>query len=156
MGEHWKPWTRRDALKAAGAVTLAGWALSPAAALATPDEAKAVLDRLTGGASMKEGRITVKLPAIAEDGSSVPITVTVASPMSEADHVKAIHIVSEENPNAEVASFHFSPRSGKAEVATRIRLFKSQFIIAVAEMSDGTAYIATKRSRVNKGDGGCG
>ena len=154
MGEHWNPWTRRDALKAAGAVTLAGWALSPAAALATPDEAKAVLDRLTGGASMKEGRITVKLPAIAEDGSSVPITVTVASPMSEADHVKAIHIVSEENPNAEVASFHFSPRSGKAEVATRIRLAKTQTVLAVAVMNDGSIYIA--RTPVTVTVGGCG
>lgn len=92
----------------------------------------------TKGAPVRAGRVTLELPKIAESGHSVALTVRVASPMTEADHVKAIHLVSEKNPVRDLASFYLGPRAGRAEVSSRIRLNGTQRMVAVAEMSDGS------------------
>ena len=94
------------------------------------------------------------MPQIAENGNSVPVTVSVDSPMTADNYVKAVHIVAEANPDPAVASFQFTPMSGKAEVSTRMRLARTQQIVAVAEMSDGSIYSAKTEVKVTIG--GCG
>ncbi len=147
---------RRAMLKSVGlgALALAGTAMGSHNALATPEEATKYLSGMTGGATAKEGKVTVKLPEIAENGSTVPITISVDSPMTDGDYVKTIHVVAEGNPSPEVVSFNLSPAMGKAEVSTRMRLGKTQNVRAVAIMSDGSVYSGTKQVKVTIG--GCG
>ena len=147
---------RREVLKSVGlgALALAGTSLGSSNAQATPEEAAKYLSDMTGGAAAKEGKITVKLPEIAENGSTVPITIAVDSPMTDNDYVKSVHIVAEGNPSPEVASFNLSPAMGKAEVSTRMRLGKTQNVRAVAIMSDGSVYSGLKQVKVTIG--GCG
>lgn len=147
---------RRHVLKAAGAGVLAlvAGGLSARPAGATPESAAALMKKLTGGAAAKIGGITLKMPEIAEDGRTVPLTVRVDSPMTEADHVTAIHIVAEGNPNPEVLTVRLGPANGKAEVSTRMRVGKTQTVIASAVMSDGS--VSTVRRTVTVTIGGCG
>ena len=91
---------------------------------------------------------------IAENGNTVPFSVSAESPMTEADHVKALHIISTGNPQADIAVFTFSPQSGKAGVSSRMRLAKTQEIIVVAELSDGKFLIGKRTVKVTIG--GCG
>ncbi|CCQ73760.1 thiosulfate oxidation carrier protein SoxY [Magnetospira sp. QH-2] len=138
-----------------GALAVAGATLTPKSAQATPDKAAELAKKLSG--KMPAGgdaRVSLKLPEIAENGNTVPVTVKVESPMTAADHVKKIHIISEGNPNPGVCSFTLSAECGKAEVATRIRMAKTQNIVAVAEMSDGSVISNKKETKVTIG--GCG
>ena len=112
------------------------------------------MQEILGERTAQEGRIVIDLPAIAENGNTVPLTVEVDSPMTEDDYVKAVHVMTGRNPNPEVATFHFSPRSGRATISTRIRLAESQTVHAVAEMSDGSVYSVTRDVEVTIG--GCG
>ena len=105
---------------------------------ATPDTMAAAIRSVIGEASVREGRVKVDLPALVENGNTVSMTVAVDSPMTEADHVKAIFIFNEKNPQPNVANFHLTPRSGKARVAARIRLADSQQVVAIAQLSDGS------------------
>lgn len=93
---------------------------------------------ITQGRPVRPGRVKLQLPQTAETGHSVAMTVSVASPMTEADYVKAIHLVSERNPVRELASFYVGPSAGRAEVSSRIRLNGSQRMVAIAELSDGS------------------
>ena len=147
---------RRQALKAvgAGALALAGSGFMSNTAMATPNDATAYLKKMTGGATAKEGRVTLKLPEIAENGATVPLTISVDSPMTDGDYVKSVHVVAEGNPSPEIVSFNMSPGMGKAEVSTRVRLGKTQNVRAVAIMSDGSVYSGTKQVKVTIG--GCG
>jgi sulfur-oxidizing protein SoxY len=77
---------------------------------------------LVGAATVQRGKVKLELPPIVENGNTVPLNVSVESPMTEADHVEGIHIFNEKNPQSYVAAFHFGPRAGKAAVSTRIRL----------------------------------
>lgn len=110
--------------------------------IARADEAALLQARLGlfGKRSIQDGRVTVKLPPIAENGNSVPLSVKVDSPMTANDHVTRIAVLSPRNPLPDVAQFHLGPRAGKAEVATRIRLSGTQSIQAIAEMSDGSLW----------------
>jgi len=110
----------------------------PRPARATPDTAAAAMQAIVGDAASRVGKVTLDLPPIAENGNSVPLTVSVQSPMTPTEHVRSVHIFSEENPLPTVAHFYLGPRAGKAQVSTRIRLFKSQRIIALAALSDGS------------------
>jgi sulfur-oxidizing protein SoxY len=96
------------------------------------------LRRLLDGAEPKPGRIHIGLPDISESGNAVPMTVRVDSAMTEADHVRVIHVVAERNPRPWVASFFLGPRAGKAEVETNIRLRDSQAVTVLAQLSDGS------------------
>jgi sulfur-oxidizing protein SoxY len=120
---------------------------------ATPESARQLLQTLAQG-EPKEGRISVKAPEIAENGNAVPVTVSIESPMTETDHVKAVHIVADGNPNPGVASFFFTPASGKCEVQFRVRLAQTQKLIVVAETSSGGLWTATREVKVTIG--GCG
>lgn len=97
---------------------------------------------------IREGRVTVKLPPIAENGYSVPLSVTVDSPMTAEDYVKRVAILSPRNPLPNIAQFNFTPRSGKAFVSTRIRMSGTQSIQAVAEMSDGSLWSGSMQTVV--------
>ncbi len=92
----------------------------------------------TSGAEVRPGRVKLRLPAHAENGHSVEMTVEVASPMTETDYVKAIHLIADRNPVRDMASFYLGPRAGRAEVSSRVRLAGTQRVIALAELSDGT------------------
>ena len=150
--------SRRQVLAAGGGAlsAIAAFTMMPGAALATPKDARAMLAALTRNAPLKKGRVRITLPAITDRGPFTRLVVTVDSPMTEDDHVKAIHIVAERNTVPDIASFHLGPGNGRAEVATRVRLKKSQNIVAVAEMSDGSAYLGRTRVKVLTGAGGCG
>ncbi len=92
----------------------------------------------SNGAKIREGRVYIDTPSLADNGHSVPIIVKVDSPMTADNHVRRILLVSENNPRPLIATFHLSARSGRAEITTRIRLNKSQRVVALAEMADGT------------------
>ncbi len=97
-----------------------------------------VIKRLTGAAIVNTGRVKLDVPPLVENGHLVPLTVTVDSPMTEASHVKAIHVFTERNPLPEMATFRFTPQSGRAFAATRVRMADTQNVIAIAQMSDGS------------------
>jgi sulfur-oxidizing protein SoxY len=93
---------------------------------------------VVGEAPLRKGRVKLDLPPLIENGNAVPMTISVESPMTESDHVKAIHVFNEKNPQPYVVSVRLGPRAGKAAIAARIRLADSQTVIAIAEMSDGS------------------
>ena len=138
----------------AGGLAVATFTLLPATGRADSAAVAEAIKKLVGDAEPKEGRITLELPQIAENGNTVPLTVEVDSPMSQQDHCKAVHIFAEENPLPNVASFRFTPACGRAVATTRIRLAKTQNVIAVAEMSDGNVYMTKAEVKVTIG--GCG
>jgi len=127
--------TRREVL-AAGAGLASLLVVRPAAA--TPEAMEAAIREFTGGAPINKGRVKLDIPALVENGNSVPLKVDVESPMTQQDFVKAIGIFNERNPQPNVAVFHLGPRAGQAVVQTRIRLGDSQNIVAVAQLSDGS------------------
>ena len=110
----------------------------PHPAFATAAELSAAIANFTAGAAAKPGRVTLDVAPLVENGNSVPITVSVQSPMTAADHVTAIAVFNQSNPQRDVAVFRLGPRAGRAVVATRIRLATSQQLVAVAQLSDGT------------------
>lgn len=110
--------------------------------------------RIVGNAKPIDGKISVDLPETADNGNFVPITIVVDSPMTEIDHVKAIHILSTANPHAHVATFHLSPVNAVARVQSRMRLAKTQDVIVLAELSSGDMLVSTTRVKVLIG--GCG
>jgi sulfur-oxidizing protein SoxY len=93
---------------------------------------------VVGDARINSGKVKLDIPPLVENGNTVPCTVTVQSPMTVADHVKAIHIFTEKNPQPYVISVALGPRAGHASFSTRMRLRDSQTVLAVAEMSDGS------------------
>ncbi len=115
----------------------AGLSLAPPAA-ASPAAMDEAIRALVGTATVKRGRVKLELPPIVENGNTVPLTVTVESPMSETDHVTSIHIFNEKNPQPYIAAFDLGPRAGKAAVSTRIRLADSQQVVAIARLNDGS------------------
>ncbi|HLT76694.1 MAG TPA: thiosulfate oxidation carrier protein SoxY [Ferrovibrio sp.] len=128
-------------------------AMAPLNARATPESARKLLSDMVK-TEPKAGKVQIKTQEIAENGNTVPVTITVDSPMTDKDYVKAIHVVADRNPLPGVASFSLNPASGKAEVQFRMRMAETQNIIAVAEMSDGSAWTATREVKVTIG--GCG
>jgi sulfur-oxidizing protein SoxY len=146
--------TRREVLAlGAGSAALALIGeIRPAAA--TPQEAADVIAKFTGGKTAETGRITIELPEIAENGNTVPLTITVESPMTADDYVSDILVVADGNPRPGLATFHLTPMSGRAEAATRIRLAATENIVVVAKTSKGQFYTQQKPVKVTIG--GCG
>jgi sulfur-oxidizing protein SoxY len=127
--------SRRELLIGAAAGALFLWATR---VRATAESMAAAMREVLGDQPIKTGRVKLNVPELAESGNSVPLTVTVESPMSAEDYVKSIFIFSEKNPLPTIAQFSLTPRSGRAQVSTRIRLSTSQRLLAVATTSDGT------------------
>ncbi|MEZ6001138.1 thiosulfate oxidation carrier protein SoxY [Hyphomonas sp.] len=134
-------WTRRAVLASTGLVSIAS-ILAPLAS-ATPEDADQAIRDIFGDRPVNPGRVTVTLPPIAENGNSVSIGISVDSPMTDADHVKQIVILSPRNPIATIARFHLGPHAGRAEVSTRVRMAGTQTLRVIAEMSDGTLWSGT-------------
>ena len=146
--------SRRQVLGAgAGVLASAAWGASITPAHAA-NNAQDLIKAFTGGKQATEGKVKLDLPEIAENGNTVPMTVSVESPMTEQSHVTDVLVLADGNPNAGVATFHFSPASGVAEANTRIRLATTQNIIAVAKMNDGSFFMVSKPVKVTIG--GCG
>ena len=100
-----------------------------------PQDIRPLIDKVTGGVAAEKGGIEIELPAIAENGNSVPMRIRVPSPMTAADHVQAISIFAERNPRPAVATFHLGPQSGRAEIVTRVRLAGTQKVTVLASFS---------------------
>lgn len=131
--------SRRAFMAGAAVVSL----LPLASARATPETMAAAIKQVTGDAAVRPGRVTLDIPPLVENGNTVPLTVSVESPMTEADHVKAIHVFNEKNPQPHVFNARLGPRNGKAVVGTRIKLADAQKVVAIAETSKGEFFSAS-------------
>jgi sulfur-oxidizing protein SoxY len=125
-----------------------------AAPLVPTEHYKAAFEKIVGNGTPIEGTMTIEMPEDAENGNIVPYKINVESPMTGADHIARVHLLSTQNPQALVATFHFTPLSGVATVGGRMRLAKTQEVVAVALTSANTLLIA--RTTVQVGIGGCG
>ena len=104
----------------------------------TPASMRAAIRKVVGEAPINKGKVKIDVPPLIENGNAVPLTVSCESPMTADDHVKAIHVFAEKNPQPNVVSVQLGPRSGRATVSTRIRLADSQKVIAIAQMRGGS------------------
>jgi len=144
---------RRQALLlgVGGVALVTGAWVAPAQAA---NDAQDLVTKFTGGKKPQEARVKLDLPEIAENGNTVPMTVSVESPMTDQAYCSEVLVVADGNPRGGVVRFHFSPANGVAEANTRIRLAETQNITAVAKMNDGSCYMAVKQVKVTIG--GCG
>ena len=148
--------TRRKLLGAsASAAVAAFFGTAAGRAFATVEDVEKAIAEFGGGTAPEEGGpLALTTPEIAENGNSVPISFSVDSPMSADDHVESVMILAAENPSAGVATFHFTPASGAAKASTRMRLAKTQDVVAVAKTSTGELYRVANEVKVTIG--GCG
>lgn len=130
---------RRDFLLGAAVIALVPFD----AARATPEALAEAIREVTGGKEVREARVKLDAPPLIENGNTVPIAVSVESPMTDADHVKAIHVFNEKNPQPHVFSAILKPSNGKARIGARIKLADTQKIVAIAETSDGMFWSAS-------------
>jgi sulfur-oxidizing protein SoxY len=132
--------TRRRFLALTGGAAVLGAMPIVAAnpAKATPAMMATAMRDVTGAAVVRTGKVKLDVPPLVENGNTVPMTVSVTSPMTAEDHVSSIHVFVEKNPQPNVGNFVLGPRAGRAQVSTRIRLADSQKIVAIAKLSDGS------------------
>lgn len=115
---------------------------------ASPEEMTREIAKITAGKPVKPGRVTVAMPELTENGNSTSLTISVESPMTAADHVKAVHILSEKNPVPYIARLGIGPYAGRAKVSTSIRVADSQKFTVLAEMSDGSFWSGQAQTEV--------
>jgi sulfur-oxidizing protein SoxY len=137
--------TRRQFLGLAGSaavvITVPVVTLRPARA--TPAMLAAAIRDVVGEAVVRPGKVKLEVPPLVENGNTVPMTVSVASPMTSDDYVKSIHVFNEKNPQPHIGNFYLGARCGRARISTRIRLADSQKIVAIAHLADGSFWSAT-------------
>lgn len=131
--------TRRTFLAGVAVVSV----LPLGAARATPEAMAAAIKEVVGDKPIREGRVTLDIPPLSENGNAVPLTVSVDSPMTEGDFIRAIHVFNEKNPQPHVLDARLGPQNGKASISTRIKLGDSQKIVAIAETSKGEFFSAS-------------
>ena len=144
-GTNTASFTRRAVLTAAAAAgggLASGVFISPLDASDSDDDV-AIIKQLTGKTPVESDRVHLVMPRTFPNGYTVPLSFEIDSPMTEADHVRHVRVFAPRNPLVEVARFHFAPRRSEPRVSTRIRLAEPQYVLAVAEMSDG-ALLGTK------------
>ncbi len=112
----------------------------PLAAAATPAALQAALRAYAGSAEPRDGRVQIEIAELVENGNAVPVSVRVQTAMNGDDRLRSIALFTEQNPQPEVAVFHLSPRAGRAQVDTRMRLATSQRVVALALMADGSCW----------------
>jgi sulfur-oxidizing protein SoxY len=132
---HRRDWLRR--IQKLGVFTLGAW-FSPALVFAKKEDADEAIQKMTGNAKIQEGRVTLTIPPLVENGNLVVLKVSVDSPMTADDYVKAIHVIAEGNPFPNIFTAYLTPRSGTANITTRVRLADSQVVWAIAQMSNGS------------------
>ncbi len=134
------PSTRRRFLGLAGGAALCGTIpiVTVRPAEATPAMLASAIRNLVGEAPVRTGKVKLDVPPLVENGNTVPMTVSVTSPMTADDHVRSIHAFNEKNPQPNIGNFYVGPAAGRAQVSTRIRLADSQKIVAIAQLSDGS------------------
>jgi sulfur-oxidizing protein SoxY len=134
------PSTRRRFLSLAGGAALCGTipVVTVRPAEATPAMLASAIRNLVGEAPVRTGKVKLEVPPLVENGNTVPMTVSVTSPMTADDHVKSVHVFNEKNPQPNIGNFYIGPAAGRAQVSTRIRLADSQKIVAIAQLSDGS------------------
>jgi sulfur-oxidizing protein SoxY len=137
--------TRREFLEFAGGAAVLGAVpvviVRPAEA--TPAMLTAAIRTVTGSAVVHTGKVKLEVPPLVENGNTVPMTVTVTSPMTPDDYVKSIHVFNEKNPQPNIGNFYLGPRAGRAQISTRIRLADTQKVVAIARLSDDTFWSAS-------------
>lgn len=101
--------------------------------------------KVVGNAAVREGKVKLDVPPLIDNGNTVPLSVEVESPMTAADHVKAIHVFTERNPQPYVLSAYLGPRSGRARVSTRARIADTGAVTAIAQLSDGSFWSGSVR-----------
>ena len=132
--------TRREFFGLAGGAAMLAVTLRPAEA--TPTMLASAIRNVVGTATVQTGKVKLEIPPLVENGNTVPMTVSVASPMAPEDHVRSIHVFNEKNPQPNIGNFYLGPQAGRAQVSTRIRLADSQKVVAIARLSDGTFWSA--------------
>jgi sulfur-oxidizing protein SoxY len=137
--------TRRRFLGLAGSAAVLGAVpvVTLRLAEATPAMLAAAIRNVVGAAVVRTGKIKLDIPPLVENGNTVPMTVSVSSPMTSDDYVKSIHVFNEKNPQPNIGNFYLGPRCGRAQISTRIRLADSQKIVAIARLSDGSFWSAS-------------
>jgi sulfur-oxidizing protein SoxY len=132
--------TRRRFLGLAGSAAIGGAVpiVTVRPAEATPAMLASAIRNVVGEAELHSGKVKLDIPPLVENGNTVPMTVSVASPMTPDDHVKSIHVFNEKNPQPNIGNFYLGAQAGRAQVSTRIRLADSQKVVAVAQLSDGS------------------
>jgi sulfur-oxidizing protein SoxY len=133
--------TRREFFALAGGAAVLAVTLRPAEA--TPAMLASAIRNVVGAEPVKVGKVKLEIPPLVENGNTVPMTVSVDSPMAAEDHVRSIHVFNEKNPQPNIGNFYLSPQAGRAQVSTRIRLADSQKVVAIAKLSDGTFWSAS-------------
>src|SRR5882672_3069811 len=137
--------TRRQFLNLAGGAAVAGAVpiVTLVPAEATPATLATAIRNVVGEAPVRTGKVKLDVPPLVENGNTVPMTVSVANPMTANDYVKSIHVFNEKNPQPNVGNFYLGQRAGRAQISTRIRLADSQKIVAIARLSDDSFWSAT-------------
>jgi sulfur-oxidizing protein SoxY len=110
---------------------------------ATPAMLAGAIRNVVGTAVVQTGRVKIDVPPLVENGNTVPMTVSVTSPMTADDYVKSIHVFNEKNPQPNIGNFYLGQRAGRAQISTRIRLADTQKIVAIARLSDGSFWSAS-------------
>jgi sulfur-oxidizing protein SoxY len=137
--------TRRHFLSLAGGAAVVGAVpivtLRPAEA--TPAMLASAIRNVVGEAAVRTGKVKLDVPPLVENGNTVPMTVSVTSPMTPGDFVKSIHVFNEKNPQPNIGNFYLGPHAGRAQISTRIRLADTQKVVAIARLSDDTFWSAS-------------
>lgn len=143
-------WCDRRALSRRAVIAGAGVVLvmRRVPAVAASDEMQTAMREALGALDLREGRVDLDIPALVENGNSVPLKIVIDSPMTAADHVTDIFVFSPENPLPNISRFKLGPRCGMGEVTTTIRLATTQHVHVVAVMSDKTQWFATAEVEV--------
>lgn len=129
--------SRRMYLSALGLLGISSW-IAPNLSMAKKPEAMEAIAKIVGSNTIRDGRVRLVIPPLVESGNLVVLKLSIESPMTTNDYVKAVHVVSEANPFPNIFTAYFTPRSGRAELTTRVRLADSQRVWAIAQMSDGS------------------
>ncbi|WP_255536035.1 SoxY-related AACIE arm protein [Polynucleobacter sp. MG-27-Goln-C1] len=129
--------SRRTYLSVLGLLGISSW-IAPSLTMAKKPEAMEAIAKIVGSNSIRDGRVKLVIPPLVESGNLVVLKLSIESPMTANDYVKAVHVIAEGNPLPNIFTAYFTPRSGRAELTTRVRLADSQRVWAVAQMSDGS------------------
>ena len=130
-------WLKR--IQSLSILALGAW-FSPLTVLAKKEDATKAIQEITGGKPIIDGKVKLVIPPLVENGNLVVLKLSVDSPMTANDYVKSVHVIAEGNPLPNIFTVHLTPRSGTANITTRVRLADSQTVWAIAQMSDGSFY----------------